>query len=346
MPEVRIASRRVGPDHPCYIIAEIGVNHNGDLPTAHKLIDLAVACGADAVKFQTYITDELVLPDAQQAEYQMHSVGKKSQAEMLRDYELPFSAFVELQAHCARLKIDFISTAFDPASLEFIIGIKPACLKWASGELTNMPLLRMANKARLPILLSTGMGSLTEISRALDWLDPDVEKVILQCVSQYPAAISDQNLRVLPAMQNAFGCPVGFSDHTMGPYAAVAARSLGMAVLEKHFTLDRSMPGPDHAASITPSEFTHMVQILRQIEAGLGDGIKRPCASERNTSSAARKSLVFRRNLTKGHVLGEEDLTAKRPGTGLQPDELDTFIGLVLRRDVSRDELLKKSDVQ
>lgn len=345
-PEIHIGGRPVGPDHPCYIIAEIGVNHNGDLDLAHKLIDLAAQTGADAVKFQTYVTDELVLPDAQQADYQVRNLGKKSQAEMLRDYELPFSAFVELQAHCTRVGIDFISTAFDAVSLEFVIGLKPVCLKWASGELTNMPLLRMAGKAGMPMLLSTGMGTVTEISRARDWLGPDVKTVILQCVSQYPAAIADQNLRVIPAMQNVFGCPVGFSDHTMGPYAAVAARALGMAVLEKHFTLDNTMPGPDHAASVMPDEFTHMVHVLREIEAGLGDGVKQPRPSERNTSSVARKSLVFRNDLPKGHVLTEMDLTAKRPGSGLPPDQFNDFMGRVLRRDVRRDELLEKSDAQ
>lgn len=343
-PEIQISGRPIGAERPCYIIAEIGVNHNGDLDLAHKLIDLAAEAGADAVKFQTYVTDELVLPDAQQADYQARNLGEKSQADMLRDYELPFSAYPQLQAHCARVGIDFISTAFDVVSLEFIIGLKPACLKWASGELTNMPLLHMASKAKLPMLLSTGMGTVTEISRARDWLGPNVETVILQCVSQYPAAISDQNLRVLPAMQNVFGCPVGFSDHTLGPYAAVAARALGMAVLEKHFTLDSKMPGPDHAASVMPDDFTQLVNIVRDIEAGLGDGVKRPRASERNVASVARKSLVFRNNFPKGHVLSEADLTAKRPGIGLSPDQFDVFIGRTLSRDVRRDELLDRND--
>jgi N,N'-diacetyllegionaminate synthase len=344
-PRIDIAGRPISADHPCYIIAEIGVNHNGDLNLAHEMIDLAAQAGADAVKFQTYVTDELVLPDAPQADYQARNLGRRSQADMLRDYELPFPAFVELQAHCQRIGIDFISTAFDAVSLEFIIGLKPACLKWASGEITNLPLMRQAARSGLPMLLSTGMGTLTEISRALDWLGSEVPTVILQCVSQYPAEIADQNLRVLPAMQSVFGSPVGFSDHTLGPYAAIAARALGMAVLEKHFTLDRKLPGPDHAASVEPGDFSELVRLVRAIEAGLGDGVKRPRVVERPVASVARKSLVYRRDLRAGHVLGEQDLTAKRPGTGLAPDRLDAFLGRTLQRDVGRDTLLEPTDV-
>jgi N,N'-diacetyllegionaminate synthase len=343
--EIEINGRKIGADHPCYIIAEVGVNHNGDLGLAHRLIDLAAAAGADAVKFQTFVTDELTLSDAPQAEYQARSVGEKSQADMLRQYELPFPAFAELQAHCAAAGVDFISTAFDAVSLDYIIGLKPACLKWPSGEINNLPLLRMAARSGLPLLLSTGMGTLTEVSRALDWIGPDVPTVILQCVSQYPAEIADQNLRVLPAMQGAFGCPVGFSDHTIGPYAAVAARALGMAVLEKHFTMDRGMSGPDHHASVEPEDFKHLVRIIREIEKGLGDGMKRPRAVEGDVAKVARKSLVYRRALKVGHILAEDDLTSKRPGTGVSPDQFDSFVGRRLKQDVQRDTLLKPDDV-
>lgn len=342
---VVINGRSIGPDQPCYIIAEIGVNHNGDLGLAHRLIDLAAASGADAVKFQTFVTDELTLSDAPQAEYQARSVGEKSQADMLRQYELPFPAFAELQAHCAQAGVDFISTAFDAVSLDFIIGLGPACLKWPSGEINNLPLLRMAARSGLPLLLSTGMGTMTEVSRALDWLGPDVPTVILQCVSQYPAEIEDQNLRVLPAMAGAFGCPVGFSDHTIGPYAAIAARALGMAVLEKHFTMDRAMAGPDHHASVEPDDFRELVRAIRAIERGLGDGLKRPRAVEGDVARVARKSLVYRRDLAAGQVLSEDDLTTKRPGTGVSPDQFDAFIGRRLTRDVRRDTLLKPDDV-
>jgi len=346
-PTVTLAGRTVSADAPCYVIAEIGVNHNGNTDLAHRLIDAAVASGADAVKFQTYLTDELVLGSASQAAYQNRNTGNaETQAEMLRRLELPFAVFAELRDHCHAAGIDFLSTAFDASSLDFVISLEPACLKWASGELTNRPLLVQAAQSGLPLLLSTGMGSLAEIERAVDWLDGRLPLVILQCVSDYPAAIEDQNLRVLPAMSAAFGCPTGFSDHTLGPYAALVARGLGMAVLEKHFTLDTTMEGPDHRASVEPEEFTEMVRLLRAVEAGLGDGVKRPCDSEADVHRVARKSLVWRRDLPQGHVIAAEDLTAKRPGTGLAPDLIDMIEGRTLTRTVCRDKMVDPADVR
>jgi N,N'-diacetyllegionaminate synthase len=343
-PKIRLGNRSISQDHSTYVIAEIGVNHDGSLDLAHKLIDLAHMSGADAVKFQTYVTDELVRVDARKAAYQLASSGEGTQADMLRKYELPFDAFVELKLHCDRIGIDFISTAFDAPSLEFVISLDPVCLKWASGELTNKPLLRLASQSGLPMLLSTGMGTMDEISEACDWLGAATPLVILQCVSNYPAAIEDQNLRTLPTMQAAFNCPVGFSDHTIGPYAAIAARSLGMAVLEKHFTIDSSLPGPDHAASVMPDDFWNLVTLLRKIELGLGDGIKRPQSIEADVRQVARKSLVYRRALPKGHQIKAEDITAKRPGTGLAPASFDRVIGQSLGLSVERDQLVQERD--
>ena len=337
-----LGPRRVSAGDPCYVIAEVGVNHNGSIDLAHKMIDAAKVAGADAVKFQTYRTDDLVLATAPKAAYQQDTTGGGSQREMLRRLELPVAAFRELRQHCNDVGIDFMSTAFDGISLDTVVGLNPVCLKWPSGELNNAALLRQAARCGLPIVLSTGMGSLAEVAAALDVLqavgNPDV--VILQCVSNYPARIEDQNLRVLPAMSQAFGKPVGFSDHTIGPFAAIAARALGMSVLEKHFTLDTTMEGPDHAASITPDEFARMVDVLRAIEAGLGDGVKRPIISEAGVRAVARKSLVYRRALPRDHVLTEGDLIAKRPGTGVAPDRLDMFLGRKLSRDVEADEML------
>lgn len=347
IPAVTIAGRSVSSDAPCYVIAEIGVNHNGETDLAHRLIDAAVAAGADAVKFQTYVTDELVLGSATQAAYQSRNTGgAETQAEMLRRLELPFRVFAELQDHCHEAGIDFLSTAFDAASLDFVISLKPACLKWASGELNNLPLLAQAAQSGLPLLLSTGMGSLAEVGRAVDWLDGQLPLAILQCVSDYPAAIEDQNLRTLPAMSAAFGCPTGFSDHTLGPYAALAARGLGMAVLEKHFTLDSTMEGPDHRASVEPGEFAELVRLLRAVEAGLGDGVKRPRPSEADARQVARKSLVWRRDLDQGHVIAEADLTAKRPGCGMPPDRMDMLTGRPLVRAVRRDDMANPADVR
>ncbi|MDG1462970.1 MAG: N-acetylneuraminate synthase family protein [Gammaproteobacteria bacterium] len=346
LPELYIGGRRIAADAPTYVIAEIGVNHNGDADLAHRMIDAACAAGADAVKFQTYRTQDLVLESAAKADYQTHSTGLGSQFEMLRALELPFKVFGELRDHCLEVGIDFMSTAFDPISLEHVVSLDPVCLKWPSGELTNWPLLRQAKATRLPVMLSTGMGSLREISAAMDVMGSDSDVVILQCVSNYPAQIEDQNLRVLPAMQAAFGCPVGFSDHTIGPHAALVAKALGMAVLEKHFTLDCSMEGPDHAASIEVEDFDRMINLLRKIEVGLGDGVKRSCPSEENVRNVARKSLVYRHDFFAGHVLLETDLIGKRPGGGIGMDGLEQFVGRTLSKDVLMDELLDVSHVQ
>ncbi|WP_281966972.1 N-acetylneuraminate synthase family protein [Roseovarius nanhaiticus] len=346
LPHLEIGGRRIAADAPTYVIAEIGVNHNGDAALAHKMIDAAKATGADAVKFQTFRTEDLVLKSAAKADYQNRTTGLGNQFDMLQNLELPFGVFSELRDHCREVGIDFMSTAFDPHSLEHVASLSPVCLKWPSGELTNWPLLRRAKATGLPIMLSTGMGSLHEIAAAMDLLGSDAKVVILQCVSNYPARIEDQNLRVLPVMQAAFGCPVGFSDHTIGPYAALAARALGMAVLEKHFTLDNTMEGPDHSASIEPAEFTQMVGLLRQIEEGLGDGVKRPRPSEENVRSVARKSLVYRRDLPAGHVLSEDDLIGKRPGGGVGLDRIDLYTGRMLAQAVTTDQMLEPDHVR
>lgn len=348
LPFATLGSRRVSAEDPCYIIAEIGVNHNGDVDLAHKMIDAAKVAGADAVKFQTFRTDDLVTAAAHKADYQSVSTGAGSQADMLRRLELPIKTFDALRRHCVAVGVDFMSTAFDSVSLEAVISLGPVCLKWPSGELNNLPLLRQAARSGLPVMLSTGMGNLTEISVAVDQLSAGRcnDIIILQCVSNYPARIEDQNLRVIPALSRVFGRPVGFSDHTLGPYAAIAARALGMAVLEKHFTLDRTMDGPDHAASIEPDRFAEMVAVIRAVETGLGDGVKRPIASEDGVRAVARKSLVFRQALPKGHVLNSDDLVAKRPGTGISPDRLEVFIGLPLVCAVERDELLLMDHVR
>ena len=340
-----IAGRTINADNPTYVVAEIGVNHNGDPQLAHRMVDAAKAAGADAVKFQTYRTADLVLDSAQRAKYQEAAIGLGTQEQMLSKLELPFEVFAEIKTHCEEANIDFMSTAFDPISLEFVVSLKPVCLKWPSGELTNLPLMRQARQSRLPIILSTGMATIREIAAAVETIGSNNDIVILQCVSNYPARIEDQNFRVLPALASTFGVPVGLSDHTVGPYAAIAARALGMSVLEKHFTLDRGMVGPDHSSSIEPVDFKNMVNILRQIEVGLGDGIKGPLAVELDVKSTARKSMVFAKNLKKGHRLTEGDFWFKRPGVGVPPNDLERYLGRVLSRDVEVNSLFESTDV-
>ncbi len=343
---IKIGKRSISSQDPCYVIAEIGVNHNGDLSLAHKLIDKAKFAGADAVKFQTFISEELVLSSAKKADYQAHQTGPGDQKSMLQDLELPLDSFQELKDHCTSIKLDFMSTAFDSRSLTLVNKLNPVCLKWPSGEINNVQLLKQAAKTQKPVILSTGMGSLAEVATALDILSGNgcEEIAILQCVSNYPASIEEQNLRTIPNMSAIFGRPTGLSDHTVGPYAAIAARALGMAILEKHFTLDKGMEGPDHAASSTPKEFKHLVEVLRSIETGLGSGIKGPALEEENVRKVARKSIVYQNDLLKGSTLSEKDLTSKRPGTGVAPNWIDFFIGMKLQRNVSKNQMLKMED--
>ena len=321
------------------------MNHDGDLDTAHRMIDVAHECGADAVKFQTFRTEANILTDAPKADYQQRQTGEGSQFDMVSKLELRFEDFIQLKRHCDTIGIKFLTTAFDPEALDFVLSMSPVCLKWPSGEINNLTLLRQAAASGLPVLLSTGMASLAEIDRAVLELRGKCDFAVMQCVSDYPAALEDQNLRVLPVFASAFACPVGFSDHTLGPVAAIAARTLGMAVLEKHFTLDAASAGPDHAASMEPADFKAMVATLRALEKGLGDGIKRPVEAELSTRNVARKSLVFARDLPAGHALGADDLLAKRPGDGLGPENIDMLMHRVLLHDVVADQRVGLGDL-
>jgi len=347
MRSVYLSNRKISANEPCYIIAEIGVNHNGDVGLAHKLIDSATECGADAVKFQTFSTKNLIRKNTRKAAYQEETTGAGSQDEMLKKLELSAEDFAALKTHCDENNVGFISTAFDRQSLSDVARLDPVCFKWPSGELNNTAFLRQLATLGKPVLLSTGMATLAEVAAAVDTVRNSglQDIVILQCVSNYPARIEDQNLRTIPAMSRAFGLPAGFSDHTVGYFAALAALPLGMCVLEKHFTMDRGLEGPDHKASVEPAEFAEMTRILRQVEAGLGDGIKRPIAAEQDIKAVARKSLVFSKQLTAGHVLAADDLVAKRPNDGISPEFIDLFVGRSLLCDVVPDQCLDLSHV-
>ena len=345
-PFITLGERRISAFDPCYVIAEIGVNHNGDPRIAHDMIDAASKSGADAVKFQTFKSSDLVSSSAPKAAYQESNTGAGSQIDMLSSLELPAGVYKELRDHCVEVGVSFMSTAFDAGSLQLVIDLEPVCLKWPSGEINNWPLLEQAAQSGIPVLLSTGMSNLSEIGDALDILDthgcPSV--AILQCVSNYPARIEDQNLRTIQSLADVFGRPVGFSDHTIGPYAALAARPLGMSILEKHFTLDSEQEGPDHKASIEPNEFAEMVEILRAVEKGLGDGVKKRLAVEENILSVARKSLHYSDQFPPGHQLRPEDIAIKRPGEGIPPRYYDLIVGRTLGRSVEGDTYITLED--
>ena len=328
------------------IIAEAGVNHNGDPALAKKLIDVAAEAGADLVKFQTFSADRLVTRTAAKADYQNRTTdSKESQHEMLRRLELTTEMHKELIAHCAARGIGFFSTGFDIESVDLLVGLGQDRFKIPSGEITNLPYLRHIGRMGKPVILSTGMAEMEEIQAAIDALEeagtPRTNVTVLHCTTEYPTPMGEVNLRAMLSIQNAFGVEVGYSDHTRGIEVAIAAVALGATVIEKHFTLDRNLPGPDHKASLEPEELKAMVAAIRNIEIALGDGIKRLTPSEAGNRPIARKSLVASRGIRKGEVFSVENIATKRPGTGISPMRWDAVIDLRAPRDFSQDELIE-----
>lgn len=328
------------------VIAEAGVNHNGDMALALELIDVAARAGADLVKFQTFSADRLATRDARKAAYQVGTTDTgESQHAMLKRYELSREMHETLIARCERRGIGFFSTGFDPESIDLLADLGLDCFKISSGEITNLPYLRHVGSYHKPVILSTGMATLTEIEAALDVLTqagtPRDGITVLHCTTEYPTPMADVNLRAMLTISDAFGVSVGYSDHTTGIEVAIAAVALGATVIEKHFTLDRSLPGPDHKASLEPGELEAMIAAIRHIEQALGDGIKRPSASERKNLPIARKSLVAACAIRVGDVFNEANLTVKRPGTGLSPMRWDEVIGCKASRDFAVDELIE-----
>ena len=328
------------------VIAEVGVNHNGDIEIAKELINCARQSGADYVKFQTFKAEKLVTRDAALADYQKSNVGYYgSQFEMLKKLELSEEAHVELYNHCKRVGIKFLSTPFDEDSLDFLLRLGCETIKVSSGDLTNIFLLEAIGRANKPTILSTGMGDEHEIFEATDCLFKNgLEKrnlTLLHCTTEYPCPIEDVNLMAIKTMKNRFNVDIGYSDHTLGIDVAIAAVALGAKVIEKHFTKSRKLDGPDHKASLEPDELSKMISSIRNIERALGDGSKQMASSERKNIGVARKSLVAKRTIAKGEAFSGDNITAKRPGVGLSPMELPRVIGNVAKKNFSEDELIK-----
>ncbi len=327
------------------IIAEIGVNHNGDLQLAKKLIHEASAAGADIVKFQTFKTQNSISQSAPLAEYQMKNVpDARNQLEMVSSLELSESDHSTLNEFALQNGIEIFSTAFDLESLDFLDQFNFKYIKIASGEVTNLPLLRAIGRKRKKVILSTGMCSLEDIESALNSLESEglqrKDITILHCTTEYPAPIDEVNLQAIETLRKYFGTSVGYSDHTIGIAIPIAAVSLGAKIIEKHLTLDRSMPGPDHSASIEPNEFAAMVTAIRQVEDAMGDGVKRVTESEKKNLMVARKSLVASRKIKRGDLFSTDNITAKRPATGISPMLLDDVIGRKAQRDFDEDDLI------
>lgn len=327
-----------------YIIAEAGVNHNGSYELACRMIDTAKAAGADCVKFQTFRAEALSSIHAEKAAYQKANMGGGStQLEMLKKLELAKDEFKALKAHCAETGIDFLSTPFDLESVAFLDELGVPFWKIPSGEVTNLPYLLAIAKTKRPIVMSTGMCELDDIRAAVRSLTdngtPDI--TLLQCNTEYPTPYEDVNLRAMQTLQKEFGLRVGYSDHTAGIGVPIAAAAMGAAVIEKHFTLDRNLEGPDHKASLEPDELAAMVRAIRNVEAALGDGVKRVSPSERKNLPIARKSIVARRAISKGEPLTERNITTKRPGTGISPMRWFEVLGTVANRSYGKDELIE-----
>ncbi len=340
---VNISQRTIAPGQPCFIIGEAGVNHNGHYDMALQLIDAAAAAGVDAVKFQTFKSEEVISPAAPKAAYQVRNTGEEeSQLEMVKKLELPPQAFRDLSAYCHRKGILFLSTPFDFSSVDLLDDIGVPAFKIASGEITNFPFLRHIARTGKPIILSTGMSTMLEVSVAVNLLAESGvrELVLLHCTSNYPASPESVNLRAMRAMEDTFHVPIGYSDHTEGIAIPIAAAALGACVLEKHFTLDRNLPGPDHRASLEPSELKEMVLSVRKVEAALGTGEKKPTSEELNTAAVARRSLVAARSLTAGTVISEDMIVIRRPGTGLPPSMLPSVLGRRLKTGIDAGTLL------
>ncbi len=328
------------------VIAEAGVNHNGDPDLAKRLIDAAAQAGADLVKFQTFSADRLVTAFAAKADYQTRTTDAgESQHAMIRRLELSRPLHETLIARCRERGIGFFSTAFDIQSLDLLAELGLDRFKIPSGEITNLPYLRHAGGFGKPVILSTGMATLGEIEAAIDVLEtagtPRERITILHCNTEYPTPMQDVNLRAMLAIRAAFGVPVGYSDHTAGIEVPIAAVALGATVIEKHLTLDRNLPGPDHNASLEPDELAAMVHAIRNIELALGDGIKRPSPSEAKNKPIARKSIVAAVPIRAGEPFTADNLAVKRPGTGLSPMRWDEMVGLRATRNFDKDELIE-----
>lgn len=346
---MKIGSHYIGPEHPSFIIAEAGINHNGNLATARALVDAAKAAGAQAVKFQTFSAQDLLTRDAPKPEYQIANTdAQESQFQMLQQLELSNTAFRELASYCQAQDILFLSTPYGESDIRLLGECRVPALKVASALAVEPRFLDMAASLCVPLIVSTGMMTMAEVAFAADKLRRCVPGrfVLLQCVTNYPATVASSNLRAMSAMGKAFMCPVGFSDHTESYTASVLAIGMGACVLERHLTLDRSGKGPDHRASLNPQEFTDFVRIVREAESAMGDGWKFPKPEELSNRAHMRRSLVASRPLAVGHVLVDTDLTCKRPALGIAPAKLASVLGQRLRVPLEKDAILQWSMIQ
>ena len=338
----KINNKFIEEKKPCFIIAEAGVNHNGSLKMAKRLIGVAKEAGVDAIKFQTFKTEGVMTRTVAMADYQKKNIGKKeTQFEMIKKLELKFKDFISLKKYCDRKKIIFLSTPHSEEAIDFLEPLIPI-YKISSGDLTNLPFLKKIAGKKKPIILSTGMAILEEIEEAVKAvLSINKNLTLLHCTTNYPTPLNEVNLRAMLTLKKEFGLPVGYSDHTEGLLIPVMAIALGARVIEKHFTLDKKLPGPDHKTSLNPKELREMVTAVRSAEQALGSSVKKPTEVEKRNKKVARKSIVAKIDIPKGVKITKQMLTIKRPGTGIKPKHLEKIIGKIAKKDFKEDDLIK-----
>lgn len=340
---IQLESKCIGDKQPCFIIAEAGINHNGKLRNAKKLVDAAVFAGADAVKFQTAKAEDVVIGTVRIADYAKKNIGKNTtQLAMIKKLELSYDDFIILKQYCDKKGIIFLSTPHSFDAIDFLDDLVSA-FKFGSGDITNIPALRHAAKKGKPIILGTGMSTLQEIKNALTAIKSEKNNniIALHCTTNYPCPVKEVNLRAMITMQKELDCLVGYSDHTLGITIPIMAVTLGAVVIEKHFTLDRSLPGPDHKASLTPNELKIMIREIRNAETALGSFHKKPTSSEQEIMSLVRKSIVAKNTIKKGTLLTDQMLSIKRPGTGIPPNEIKKIIGKKTRLHIKKDQIFQ-----
>ncbi len=346
---IEIGGRQVGSGEPCFIIAEAGVNHNGRLEMARQLVDVAAQAGADAIKFQTFKAESVVIRSADKAEYQKDTTGaEESQYEMLKKLELSEEDFKSLFTYAHEKGITFLSSPFDKGSVDLLATLGVTAFKIASGEITNFPLLSYIARKKKPLILSTGMSTLDEITEALKVIRETGtgEVILLHCVSSYPSRIEDMNLRVMETLRNVFKLPVGLSDHTLGVTIPIAAVALGACVIEKHFTLNKNLPGPDHRASLEPDELRQMVVVIRDVEKALGGGAKKPTKEEEKNKRVVRRSIVARVDIPEGTIITEEMLDVKRAGNGVEAEYAPMVVGRRAKEAIAEDSPVTWGKIQ
>ncbi len=347
MKNIRVGKQKIGEKHPCFIIAEAGVNHNGSLEIAKKLVDVAKISGADAVKFQTFKSEDVVTRNAESAEYAKKNLGKNlKQIDMMKSLELKYNDFTDLKRYCDKKNIIFLSTPHSFDAIDFLDELIPA-YKFGSGDLTNIPALQHAAKKGKPMILGTGMATLQEVKDAVDAIKKtgNNQVVALHCTTNYPCPFEEVNMNAIKTMQKEIGCLVGYSDHTIGITVPIIARTLGAVIIEKHFTLNRSLTGPDHKASLEPEELKKMVEEIRNVEKALGCFEKKPTVSEKEIMKNVRKGIVANKDIEKGTILKRDMLTFKRPEMGLKPSEINKIIEKKSKKAIRKDEAIRLRDI-